>query len=114
MNDPREQTMFKRYRNNNLSIFIISQDSYELLKKTIRANGTIHHRFKPNTFSDVLNFYQDKSSMDMILNENKILTSTCWNEKYQPLTTDMTKNNYTGLLYRLGLISRFVPDKFRF
>ena len=114
MNDPRAQTMFKRSRNNNLSIFIISQDSYELLKKTIRANGIIHHRFKPNNFSDVLNIYQDKSSMDKTLNEFKILTSTCWNEKYQPLTIDMTKNNYTGLLYRLGLISRFVPDSSRF
>ena len=25
-----------------------------------------------------------------------VLTSTCWNEKYQPLTIDMTKDKYTG------------------
>ena len=30
MNDPRVQAMFKRSRHNNLSIFIISQDYYEL------------------------------------------------------------------------------------
>ena len=47
--------------------------------------------------------------MDMTLNEFKYLTSTCWNEKYQPLTIDMTKDKYTGL-YRLGLNSVFVPD----
>ena len=33
MNDPRVQAMFKRSRHNNLSIFIISQDYYELSKK---------------------------------------------------------------------------------
>ena len=38
MNDPRVQAVFKRCRHNDLSIFIISQDYYKLLKKTIRAN----------------------------------------------------------------------------
>ena len=47
--------------------------------------------------------------MDMTLNDFKSLTSTCWNEKYQPLTIDMTKDKYTGR-YRLGLNSIFVPN----
>ena len=47
--------------------------------------------------------------MDMTLNEFKFLTSTCWSEKYKPLTIDMAKDKYTGR-YRLGLISIFVPD----
>ena len=38
MIDPRVQAMFKRSRNNNSSIFIISQDYYELPKRTIRGN----------------------------------------------------------------------------
>ena len=109
IDDPRVQAMFKRSRHNNLSIFIISQDYYELSKKTIRCNGNIYHIFKPNNFRDVLNLYQDKSSMDMTLNECKLLTSTCWNEKYQPLTIDMTQDKYTGR-YRLGLNNIFVPD----
>ena len=109
MDDPRVQAMFKRSRHNNLSICIISQDYYELSKKTIRCNGNIFHILKPNNFRDVLNFYQDKSSMDMTLNEFKLLTSTCWNEIYQPLTIDMTKDKYTGR-YRLGLNSIFVSD----
>ena len=109
MDNPRVQAMFKRSRHNNLSIFIISQDYYELSKKTIRCNGIIFHIFKPNNFLDVRNLYQDKASMDMTLNEFKLLTSTCWNEKYQPLTIDMTKDKYTGR-YRLGLNSIFVPD----
>ena len=47
--------------------------------------------------------------MDMPINEFKFLTSTCWYEKHQPLTIDMTKDKYTGR-YRLGLKSIFVPD----
>ena len=109
MNDPRVQAMFKRSRHNNLSIFIFSQDYYELPKKTIRANENICHIFKPNNFLDVRNNYQDKSSMDVTLNEFKLITSTCRNEKYQPLTIDMTKDKYTGR-YRFGLNSIFVPD----
>ena len=58
MNDPRVQAMFKRSRHNNLSIFIISQDFYELPKKTIRANGNIYHIFKQNNFLDVRSIYQ--------------------------------------------------------
>ena len=109
MDDPRVQAMFKRSRHKNLSIFTISQDYYELSKETIRCNGNIYHIFKPNNFGEVINLYQDKASMDMNLNEFKLLTNTCWNEKYQPLIIDMTKNAYDGR-YRLGLNSIFVPN----
>ena len=101
--------MFKRSRHIILSLFIKSQDYYELGKKTKPCNGNINDIFKPNNFRDVLNIFQDKSSMDMILNEIKVLTSTCWNEKNQPVTIDMTKVKYQGR-YRLGLKSIFVPD----
>ena len=47
--------------------------------------------------------------MNMTLNEFKLLTSTCWNEKYQPTTFDMTKDKYQGR-YRLSLSSIFVPN----
>ena len=55
------------------------------------------------------NLYQDKNSMDMTLNEFNNLFNSCWNEKYQPLTIDMTKDRYQGR-YRLGLNSIFIPD----
>ena len=109
INNDKIQAMFKRGRHNNLSIFIISQDYYELPKKTIRANGNIFHLFKPNNFLDIRIFYQDKASKDMTINEFKLLTATCWNEKYHPLTIDMTKDKYQGR-YRLGLNNIFVPD----
>ena len=71
MNDPRVQAMFKGSRHNNLSVFIISQDYDELPKKTIRGNGNIYHILKANKFRDLLKIYQEKSSMDMTLNEFK-------------------------------------------
>ena len=109
MNDPRVQAMFKRSRHNNLSIFTISQDYYELPKPTIRANGNVYHIFKPNNFRDVQNRYQDKASMHMTLNEFKNSTSFCWIEKHQPLTIHKIKDRYHGC-YRLRLNSIFVPD----
>ena len=109
MDDPRVQAMFKRSRHNILSIFVISQDYYELSKKTIRCNGNIYHIFKPNNFRDVIKLHQDKASMDMTNNASKYLTSTCWNEKYNPLTIDMTKDKFCDR-YRLGLNSIFVPN----
>ena len=93
MNGPRVQAMFKRSRHNTLSIFIISQDYYEIPKRMIRENGNIYHIFKPNNFLDVRNIYQEKATMDMTLDEFKYLTRTCWNEQYQPLTIDMKKIN---------------------
>ena len=109
MKDPRVQAVFKRFRLNNLSIFLINQDYYELPKRTIRANGNIYHIFKPKNFRDVINIYQDKRSIDMTLNEFNLSTSTCWNEKYQLLRIDMTKDKFCGC-YRLGLNSIFVPN----
>ena len=111
--DPCVQAMFKRSRHNNLSIFIISQDYNDLPKRTIRACGNIYHIFKANNFRDVRNLHQDKACMDKTLNEFKLLTSTCWNEKYQPLTIDMTKDRYQGP-YRLGLTSIFVTKSSTF
>ena len=96
INDDKIQATFKRGCHNNLSIFIISQVYYKLPKRTNRANGIIYHIFKPNNFLDVRSTYQDKASMDMTLDEYKYLTSTCWNEQYQPLTIDMTKDKHTG------------------
>ena len=69
INEPRVQAMFKRSRHNNISIFIFSQDYYEVPKRTIGANGNIYHIFITNNFRDNQNLYQDKAHMDMTLNE---------------------------------------------
>ena len=48
--------------------------------------------YKLNNFRDVENLHQDKASMYATLDAFKLLTSTCWNGKYQRLTNDMTKD----------------------
>ena len=101
--------MFKPSRHNNLSIFIISQDYYELPRRTIRSNRTIYHICQPKNYRDVQSLRQDKASKDMTPRKYKLSNSTCWKERYQLLTFDMTKGNYTGR-YRLGIDSLFVPD----
>ena len=113
MNDPRVQAMLERSRHNNLSTFIISQEYYELPKRTIPASGNIYHISEANNFRGVQNLYQNESSMDLTLNEFKYLLVLVGIKKYQPITLDMTKDKYTGR-YRLGLISLFVPDSFPF
>ena len=109
INNDKTLAMFKRGSHNNLSVFIISHDYYELPKRTIRANGNIYHIFKANNSLDVRKIYQNKASMDMTLDEFKYFTSSCWDEKYQSFTIDMTKVKHTGR-YRLGLNSLFVPN----
>ena len=104
-----EFKLYVKDLDNNLSIFIICQDYYELSKKTTRCNGNVYHIFKANNFREVQNLYQDKATMDMTLNEFKYLTSTCCNENYHPLTVDMTKDKFCGR-YRLGFNSIFVPN----
>ena len=80
-NKLKAEPMFKRSRQINTSILLISQDYYDLRKKSVRRKGNICHTFKPNTFRHVQNLYQDKASIVMTLNEFKDLTSACWNEK---------------------------------
>ena len=109
MNDPRVQAIFKRSRHNNLSFFISSQDYYELPERTIRDEGNIYHIFKPNSFRDMRNPFQDKAFMDMTLNELIYLTKDCWDKENWPSANDMTKDENTGK-YRLGLFRLLNPD----
>ena len=62
-----------------------------------------------NNFRDVQILYQVKAFMELTPNEFIFLTSTCWDENYQPLTIDMTKHNCTGC-YSLESTSLFDPD----
>ena len=109
MNDPRVQARFKHSRHSIISNFIISQDYYELPKRTNRAIGSICHIFEPNNYRDVRNLYTHKATMDMTNIGYELLTSTCQNEKHQALTIHMTEDKNTGR-YRVRIKSNTVPD----
>ena len=68
---PEFKLMFIRSRHNSISVFIVSQEYFELPKQNVRANGNKFYIFKPNNFRDVQNLFQDKASMDMNINEFK-------------------------------------------
>ena len=93
LNNPRMRAMFERSRRNHMSIFIISQDFYELPKKFFRADGKVYHIFKPNNLRDVQNLYQDEALMYLENNQFEVLSSTYLKKKYQPLTIDITRAN---------------------
>ena len=84
--------MFTRSRRSNINIYIISPDHYEIPRSTFSANGKIYHIFKPNNFRDVQNRNQEKTALGITSNEFKLLTTTCWNERYQHVGFDRQKS----------------------
>ena len=98
-----------KHLDKKIIFFYLSQDYYELPKRTVRANGGMYHIFKPNSYRDKQHHFQYKISMYMSLQEFKNQLAIGWEQKYQPFIFDMTKDNYTGS-YRLGLISIFIPN----
>ena len=72
--------MFKRSRQNTSSVFLISQEYYEIPKRTIKAKENIYHNFKPNSYRGFQNRFQDKSSMDLTLENFKDLTCISWDK----------------------------------
>ena len=78
-------------------------------KRSIRSNGNIYQIFQPKNFTDVQYLYQDKTSKNITINEIKFSISAGWFKKYQPVTIDTTKDEYTGH-YRLRPDSLFVPN----
>ena len=105
MNDPGVQAMFKRSGHNKSSLYCLKITTN--YPKGRQELAEISATYSNPIVSEII--YQDKSSMDMTLNEKKILISTCWNEKNQPLTIDMNKDKYTGW-YQLGLNWVFILD----
>ena len=71
MNESKLKAMFKRSKHNKLSVFIISQDHYQIPKRTIPDNSAIFHIFKLTNYRDVQNLYQDKVLNDYITNYKK-------------------------------------------
>ena len=92
MNVQRVQALFEHSRHNNLSIFIIGQENYDLPRRTTRANANIYHIFEPNNFRDFQNLFLDKASIDIKIIEFTFLIYICWDKKHQPLRIDMTKD----------------------
>ena len=86
---------FTRGRHENLDVYYISQSYFALPRQSIRNNSDRLILFK-QTLRDVQSMYYDIGAYDMNYDEFKQMCHKAWDEKYNYLCIDMTKNKNEG------------------
>ena len=82
---------FTRGRHEDLDVYYISQSYFALPRQSIRNNSDRLILFK-QTLRDVQSIYYDIGAYDMNYNEFKEMCHKAWDEKFNYLCIDMTKN----------------------
>ena len=86
---------FTRGRHEDLDVYYISQSYFCLPRQSIRNNSDRLILFK-QTLRDVQSMYYDIGAYDMNYDEFKLMCHKAWDEKYNYLCIDMTKNKNDG------------------
>ena len=86
---------FSRGRHEDLDVYYISQSYFGLPRQSIRNNSDRLILFK-QTLRDVESMYYDIGAYDMNYDEFKEMCHKAWNEKYNYLCIDITKNKNEG------------------
>ena len=86
---------FTRGRHEDLDVYYISQSSFGLPRQSIRNNSDRLILFK-QTLRDVQSMYYDIGAYDMNYDEFKQMCHKTWDEKYNYLCIDITKNKNEG------------------
>ena len=86
---------FTRGRHEDLDVYYISQSNFALPRQSIRNNSDRLILFK-QTLRDVQSMYYDIGAYDMNYNEFKEMCHKAWDEKFNYLCIDMTKNKNEG------------------
>ena len=86
---------FTRGRHEDLDVYYISQSFFGLPRQNIRNNSDRLILFK-QTLSDVRSMYYDIGAYDMNYNEFKEMCHKAWDERYNYLCIDMSKNKNDG------------------
>ena len=94
-NSSQIDEFFTRGRHEDLDVYYISQSYYALPRQSIRNNSDILILFK-QTLRDVQSMYYDIGAYDMKYDELKEMCHRAWDEKYNYLCIDMTKNKNEG------------------
>ena len=94
-NSSQIDEFFTRGRHEDLDVYYISQSYFALPRQNIRNNSDILILFK-QTLRDVQSMYYDIGAYDMIYNEFKEMCHKAWDEKYNYLCIDITKNKNGG------------------
>ena len=94
-NSSQIDEFFTRGRHEDLDVYYISQSYFALPRQSIRNNSDILILFK-QTLRDVQSMYYDIGAYDMSYHEFKLMCHKAWDEKYNYLCIDMTKNKTEG------------------
>ena len=86
---------FTRGRREDIDVYYISQSYFALPRQSIRNNSDRLILFK-QTLRDVQSMYYDIGAYDMNYDEFKQMCHKAWDEKYNYLCIDMTKNKNEG------------------
>ena len=94
-NSSQIEEFFTRGRHENLDVYYISQSYFGLPRQSIRNNSDRLILFK-QTLRDVQSMYYDIGAYDMKYDEFKEMCHKAWDERYNYLCIDMTKNKNEG------------------
>ena len=94
-NSSQIDEFFTRGRHEDIDVYYISQSYFALPRQSIRNNSDRLILFK-QTLRDVQSMYYDIGAYDMNYDELKLMCHKAWDEKYNYLCIDMTKNKNEG------------------
>ena len=94
-NSSQLDEFFTRGRHEDLDVYYISQSYFGLPRQSIRNNSDRLILFK-QTLRDVQSMYYVIGAYDMKYDEFKEMCHKAWDEKYNYLCIDMTKNKNEG------------------
>ena len=94
-NSSQIDEFFTRGRHEDIDVNYISQSYFSLPRQSIRNNSDRLILFK-QTLRDVQSMYYDIGAYDMKYDEFKEMCHKAWNEEYNYLCIDMTKNKNEG------------------
>ena len=94
-NSSQIDEFFTRGRHEDLDVYYISQSYFALPRQSIRNNSDRLILFE-QTLRDVQSMYYDIGAYDMNYDEFKQMCQKAWDEKYNYLCIDMTKNKNEG------------------
>ena len=94
-NSSQIDEFFTRGRHEDLDVYYISQSYFALPRQSIRNNSDRLILFK-QTLRDVQSMYNDIGAYDMKYDEFKEMCHKAWDEKYNYLCVDVSKNKNEG------------------
>ena len=94
-NSSQIDEFFTRGRHENLDVYYISQSYFALPRQSNRNNSDRLILFK-QTLRHVQSMYYDNGAYDMKYDEFKLMCHKAWDERFNYLYIDMTKNKNEG------------------